>query len=83
MGRVNYPIYCLTARLAGPRNIATYALNRLAAGESERDGHQGCYQHDFFKHLFRLHNNAQPKNLTIYISAYDGLGKHTKAVQAG
>jgi hypothetical protein len=58
MGRVDYLVQDLSACLAGPGNIATYALNRLAAGESERGENQGYYEKGFFKHLFRLHNNT-------------------------
>ncbi|MHC4309533.1 MAG: hypothetical protein ACYSSN_06285 [Planctomycetota bacterium] len=33
MGRVYYIVYHLSAGPAGPRNVATYALNRLTACE--------------------------------------------------
>ena len=55
MWRVDYIFYHLGAGLAGPRNIASYALNSLAAGEKERRENQGHYEKDFYKHLFRLH----------------------------
>jgi len=35
MGWVDYIVYHLSAGAAGPCNIASYALNSLAAGEKE------------------------------------------------
>jgi hypothetical protein len=55
MGRVDYIFQCLGSGPAGPCNIATYALNSLAAGDKERRENQGRYEKDSYKHLFRLH----------------------------